>query len=131
MAIATPPLEAVSPPTPGLSRALVPQPNLLVIFGAGGDLAWRKLLPAVYNLNVDGVLPAHFAVVGFGMAATPIQGDPDEWIRRRARDGIQRFSRRGLDEEDWTDFARALFFVEGSFGDARAYERLKARLASI
>src|SRR3954453_23398197 len=131
MAIATPETEAISPATPGISRTQTPQPNLLVIFGAAGDLAWRKLMPAIYNLNVDGVLPAHFAVVGFGMGATPIQGDPDEWIRQRARDGIQRFSRRGLDEEDWADFARALFFVEGSFGDASAYRRLKARLEEL
>src|SRR3954454_945067 len=104
MAIATPPLEASSPSTPGLARTLVPQPNLLVIFGAGGDLAWRQQLPAVYNLNVDGVLPAHFAVVGFGMAATPLPGDQHEGIGRRPGDGIQRFSRRGLDEQDWADF---------------------------
>ena len=44
------------------THALLPQSNLLVIFGGDGDLSWRKLLPAVYNLNVDGVLPSHFAV---------------------------------------------------------------------
>jgi len=57
-------LEAVS----GAPR--VPQPCVLVIFGGDGDLAWRKLLPAVYNLNVDGVLPSHFAVVCFGLPST-------------------------------------------------------------
>jgi hypothetical protein len=48
---------------------------------AAGDLAWRKLLPAVYNLNVEGVLPSHFATVAFGL---PAEGatllDPDEYI---------------------------------------------------
>ncbi|HEX8200713.1 MAG TPA: hypothetical protein VF590_09515, partial [Isosphaeraceae bacterium] len=132
MASVAPPTEAIHPATPGIDRGQAPQPNLLVIFGAPGDLAWRKLLPAVYNLNAEGVLPAHFAVVGFGLPAQgQVEGDPDEWIRRRARDGIQRFSRRPLEEDDWADFARALFFVEGSFGDARAYERLKARLATV
>ena len=52
-------------------------------------LAWRKLLPAVYNLNVDGVLPSHFAVVAFGLPAEgATQADPDEYIRKRAREGI-------------------------------------------
>src|SRR5437899_11798162 len=99
-----------------------PQPCVLVIFGGDGDLAWRKLLPAVYNLNVDGVLPSNFAVVGFGIGS---KGDPDQWLRERAKDGIQRFSRRPLDDSHWADFARMLFYVEGSFNDARAYGQLK------
>src|SRR5881409_3679813 len=101
-----------NPLTLGTPTSLLPQPCVLVIFGAAGDLAWRKLLPALYNLNLDGVLPSHFAVVGFGLGA---HGDPDEWIRARARDGIDKFSRQSLDEGHWQDFARGLFYVEGSF----------------
>src|SRR4051812_38270690 len=113
-------------------RTLVPQPCLLVIFGAPGDLSWRKLLPAVYNLNVDGVLPSHFAVVGFGLpAGGEVTGDPDEWLRNRAKDGIERFSRQSLQDGHWADFARSLFFVPGSFNDTRAYEQLKARLEAL
>jgi glucose-6-phosphate 1-dehydrogenase len=116
----------------GPSRPLVPQPCVLVIFGAPGDLAWRKLLPAVYNLNVDGVLPSHFAVLGFGLPAEGrVEGDPDAYLRDRAKDGVRRFSRQDLDEGHWADFARALFFVPGSFNDARAYAQLKARLDAI
>ncbi len=115
----------------GGGKSLVPQPNVLVIFGCAGDLAWRKLLPGVYNLNVDGVLPAHFAVVGFGMGSKAIEGSPDDWVRARARDGIQKFSRQPLDPDHWADFSRALFFVEGSFGDSAAYQRLKAKLDEI
>jgi glucose-6-phosphate 1-dehydrogenase len=116
-----------------VGKALMPQPNILVIFGGDGDLSWRKLLPAVYNLNVDGALPSHFAVVCFGLPSTE-QGkdsDPDEYIRGRAKDGIQRFSRQPLDEEHWADFSRALFFVPGSFNDASAYRKLKERLTAI
>src|SRR5262245_53650842 len=110
----------------------LPQPNVLVIFGGDGDLAWRKLLPAVYNLNVDGILPSHFAVVGFGLPAEGGNvGDPDEYLRARARDGISRFSRQPLTEEHWADYARSLFFVPGSFNDSRAYGQLKARLEQI
>src|SRR3954452_9402606 len=90
-----------NPLTLGTPKALLPQPCVLVIFGAAGDLSWRKLLPAVYNLNVDGVLPSNFAVVGFGLGS---KGDPDEWLRERARDGIGRFSRQPLTDSNWADF---------------------------
>src|SRR5204863_6275529 len=113
-------------------KAMLPAPCVMVIFGAAGDLSWRKLLPAIYNLNVDGVLPSHFAVVGFGLPAEgSIGGDPDEYIRNRAKDGIDKFSRNAIDEEHFNDFARALFFVPGSFNDARAYQQLKHRLEVI
>jgi len=113
-------------------KSLVPQPCQLVIFGGTGDLAWRKLLPAVYNLNVEGVLPSHFAVVCFGLPAEgATQADPDEYIRKRAKEGIDRFSRRPLDESHFADFARSLFFVQGSFNDTRAYEQLKAQLDAL
>lgn len=106
-----------------------PQACALVIFGAAGDLAWRKLLPAVYNLNLDGVLPAHFAVVGFGIGA---QGEaPDAWFRARARDGIDHNSRRAADDAHWPDFERSLFYVEGAFNDPDAFDRLKAKLAEV
>ena len=124
--------DTFNPLNAGTPRSLIPQPCILVIFGAAGDLSWRKLLPAVYNLNVDAALPANFAVVGFGMKPDgPIEGDPDEYFRARARDGIENNSRQPLEEDHWNDFARALFFVEGSFSDARAYEQLKARLDAI
>ena len=117
-----------NPLTAGTPRSLLPQPCTLVIFGAAGDLAWRKLLPAIYNLNADGLLPANFAVVGFGIGA---QGDPDEWIRQRALDGIKHFSRQTVVEDHWKDLARALFYVEGSFNDAHAYEQLKAKCEAV
>ncbi len=132
MATTTAVTDPANPLISGTSNALIPQPCVLVIFGAAGDLSWRKLLPAVYNLNVDGALPANFAVVGFGMKPDgPIQVDPDEYIRQRAKDGIEHNSRQPIDESNWNDFARALFFVEGSFSDSHAYEVLKARLETI
>src|SRR5436309_8200221 len=121
-------LNQPEPTAASAARSLPPQSCALVIFGAPGDLAWRKLLPAVYNLNVDGVLPSNFAVVGFGIGA---EGDPDEWIRQRAHDGTARFSRRPPEDSHWQDFARCLSYVNGSFNDARAYAQLKARLESI
>ncbi len=118
----------VNPLTFGMPTSLLPQPCVLVIFGAAGDLAWRKLLPAVYNVNVDGLLPSNFAVVGFGVGS---EGDPDTWIRARARDGIEHFSRQKLDESHWADYERGLFYVEGRFDDPSAYERLERKLVEV
>src|SRR5262245_20084525 len=123
-----PPAPRENPLTAGAPTSLLPQPCVLVIFGAAGDLSWRKLLPALYSLNVDGVLPSNFAVLGFGVGS---QGDGDTWIRERARDGIAKFSRRAPDESHLADFCRALFYLEGSFNDSRAYGQLKARLDAL
>ncbi len=128
MATATEPVATVNPLTAGIPKSLLPQPCTLVIFGAAGDLSWRKLLPALYNLNVDGELPSHFAVVGFGLGS---EGNGDEWIRKRARDGTERFSRRSPEPGHWSDFERMLFYVSGSFNDARAYAQLKAKLDEV
>src|SRR6516162_8468429 len=121
-------LSKENPLSQGTGQALLPQPCVLVIFGAAGDLSWRKLLPALYNLNVDGVLPSNFAVIGFGIGA---EGDPDEWIRARAKDGIAHFSRHPLDEGHWADLSRAIFYVSGSFNDSSAYQQLKHKLETI
>jgi glucose-6-phosphate 1-dehydrogenase len=134
MAITQPATRQENPLAAGNTAALTPQPNLLVIFGGDGDLAWRKLLPAVYNLNADGVLPSHFAVIAFGLPSTQEgkqTADPDVYIRSRARDGISHFSRQALDDTHWADFARSLFYVPGSFNDSRAYMLLKTKLEAL
>src|SRR2546422_4228611 len=115
-----------NPLTAGLALNLIPQPCTLVIFGGAGDLSARKLLPALYNLSLDGVLPTNFAVVGFARNELD-----DSAFRAFARDGIERFSRRPLDEAHWADYSRSLFYVTGSFTDAQAYVELKRRLEKI
>src|SRR5205814_7108148 len=58
-------------------------------------------------------------------------GNPDDYLRARAKDGITRFSRQPLTTSNWEDYARSLFFVPGSFNDARAYAQLKAKLEAL
>ena len=70
----------------------LPVPTTLVIFGATGDLAARKLLPAIYNLGLGGLLPERFQVIGIGRSA----GDPEEF-RRAAREAIAAHSRTGIE----------------------------------
>jgi glucose-6-phosphate 1-dehydrogenase len=115
-----------NPLTDGLGKALYPQPCSITIFGGAGDLSRRKLIPALYNLALDGVLPAAVAVLGFARHDLD-----DESFRSTAREGIDRFSRRPPDEAHWRDFARALFYQSGSFDDPAAYQALRSRLEAI
>jgi glucose-6-phosphate 1-dehydrogenase len=107
----------------GFEGGVLAEPCTLVILGAAGDLTRRKLLPALWNLALDGMLPASFAVVGFSRRELS-----DEAFRASARDGVERFSRRLPDAGAWEDFERTLFYVCGSFDDAEAYRALRSRL---
>src|SRR5438093_1389721 len=73
----------------GDTQSLATEPVTIVIFGGAGDLAHRKLLPALYNLHVDGLLPPRVAIVGVGRNA-----QTDDEYRAFAKDGVTRFSRR-------------------------------------
>jgi glucose-6-phosphate 1-dehydrogenase len=98
----------------------------LVLFGASGDLAWRKILPALYDLDLEGLLPDAFAVAGFAATAWD-----DAAFREHAREGVERFARRRLDERRWRTFAERLAHTQGGFEDAGAYARLRERLDAL
>lgn len=104
----------------------VPQPATVVIFGGAGDLAHRKLLPALYNLHVDGLLPQGSAVVGVGRKDLN-----DDQYRAFAREGVQKFSRRPLDEARWAEFASGLFFTNVSLDAPVGMATLGSRLDSV
>src|SRR5215475_9774727 len=90
----------------------LPAAVTIVIFGGGGDLAHRKLLPALYNLHVDRLLPPKLAVVAVGRKEMS-----DDAYRAFAKDGVTQFSRRPIDEHAWEAFARTLCFVNMSLDD--------------
>ena len=108
------------------THPLVPQPCTLVIFGGSGDLARRKLIPAVYNLLLDGILPPNYAILGNGRK--PLS-DPD--FRQTAREAIVKYSRQKISEKVWPDFERRLFYVGGLIEDPKAYKALRQRLEQI
>jgi glucose-6-phosphate 1-dehydrogenase len=110
----------------GQTPPIATEPATLVIFGGGGDLAHRKLLPALYNLHVDGLLPPRFAVVGVGRSEMT-----DDTYREFAKSGITEFSRRPIDDGIWRTFAESLFFVKASIEDAAAFAPLGSRLDTI
>ena len=92
----------------GLSKHRGAPPTVVVIFGASGDLTARKLIPAVYNLGYDGLLPADFFLVGYGRKEIP-----DEEFRSLATDAIKEFSRRELDQDVWSRIAAQTSYVAG------------------
>src|SRR5437763_11520048 len=106
----------------GEAPPVAAEPVTIVIFGGAGDLAHRKLLPALYNLHVDGLLPPRFAVVGVGRGETS-----DAAYRDFAKSGVVEFSRRPLDEAVWRTFAESLYFVKASIDDAAAFAPLGSR----
>src|SRR5262249_24667982 len=110
----------------GLGRMSTPQPNTLVIFGAAGDLTSRKLLPAVYNLAVRGLLPAHLAAGG--VSRRDMHGPS---FRKVAHDAIAKYSRRPLDPAYWSEFERGIFHSKGNFDDPEAYAVLRRKLQEI
>jgi len=115
-----------NPLTVGLSKTLLPEPCTVVIFGGAGDLSRRKLIPGLYNLMLDGVLPANFAVVGFART-----DHDDASFRQLAREGVEKYSRRPLENESWEDFEKNLFWVKGPFDQAESFQALKQRLDEI
>ncbi len=104
----------------------MPQPCTVIIFGASGDLTFRKLIPALYNLAADGDLPAATSIVGFAR-----REKTDESWRAELKESTPKCSRSGLNEEVWGSFAPRIYYNRSEFGNANGYQTLAKRLAEI
>src|ERR671911_184698 len=107
-----------NPLTEGLERLPV-HPTTLVIFGATGDLAKRKLLPAIYNLAHEGALPERFNLIGVSRSDIG-----DDGFRELARESIGEFSRRSPDQQVLDSLLGHIRYVGRSFDDEEGYEQL-------
>lgn len=110
----------------GLSKHRGSPPTAVVIFGASGDLTARKLIPAIYNLAYDGLLPADFYLIGFGRK--PI---PDAEFQKMAAEAIREFSRRELKEDVWARLAGRTLYVSGGYDEPAGFDHLAARIAQL
>lgn len=99
------------------------EPCTFVIFGATGNLAQNKLLPALYHLDSAARLPAGTAVLGFGRRAW----DSERW-QEEVRAGLASAARGGLNEEVFTRFRRRLHFFRGDLEDGTFYQQLRQTL---
>ena len=105
----------------------VVEPCTVVLFGASGDLAKRKVIPALYDLAIHDALGPRYALVGF--ARTPMT---DENFRTTAGDAAKSISEVGpIDPKQWDEFASNLFYNPGDYNNQEAYAQLAKRLAEI
>ena len=103
------------------------EPFSLVIFGASGDLAHRKLIPALWSLYAARTLPEPFTIIGTGRTEMS-----DEAFRAKMRDGVKRFARLKIPNDNvWSRFAGSLFYVAGDPNDAELYAKIRATLEDV
>jgi glucose-6-phosphate 1-dehydrogenase len=114
-----------NPLVEGLERLPV-HPTTLVIFGATGDLAHRKLLPAIYNLAHEGALPEGFNLIGISRSEMS-----DDDYRALARESITTYSRRPPDEQVLEKLLERVRYVSGTFDEDSVFERLNGELGQF
>ena len=111
---------------PDVRLVRTPAPAAIVIFGATGDLTQRKLLPALYSLATQQLLPPETAIVGVARSNLS-----DEDFRERMRAGVEAHGRMPMDEAIWEGFAHRLSYVAAPFDDPEGYGRLRSHLDSV
>jgi len=111
----------------GMRLGRAAEPCAVVIFGASGDLAKRKLIPALYRLVQERLLPAEFAIVGLGRTAMS-----DAEFRERMKASVAEFSEaKSVDEEVWHSFAQGLHYLPSDIRSPDDYRKLAALLEEV
>lgn len=104
--------------------AVKTQPTIFFIFGGTGDLTSRKLIPALYNLFLDGWMPDHLSIVAMGRSVYT-----DEQFREQLLGDINEFSRSGMAApEKWAAFSRHVFYQISDINQASTYEAQSVRI---
>ncbi len=104
-----------------------PESHILVIFGASGDLTKRKLIPALYALELQGLLPEEYAVVGVGRTALD-----DQRFRKKMDKEVRQFLKdEQQDERKWTGFLENLHYVAFDTGEVNEYGILRKKLEEV
>jgi len=102
-------------------------PCTVIIFGASGDLTKRKLVPALYRLTQERLLPAEFAILGFARSEMS-----DDEFRAKMKDAIATYSEaKRVDDAVWESFAQGIFYLPGNINDPQAYAKMRERLEEI
>ena len=102
------------------------EPTIIVIFGATGDLTGRKLIPALFQLHAEKMLPEQFAIVGFA------RRDISQTFVEQMRKDVEEFGRvKPIDEEAWKTFAERLSYHQSEFDNDGGYQDLKGKLEEL
>jgi glucose-6-phosphate 1-dehydrogenase len=103
------------------------EPTIFVIFGGAGDLTWRKLIPALVDLQTDRGMPEQFSILVVDLADLN-----DDALRAHLHDGVVKFSRCGKGDPDgWAEFAVHVHYLKGDFKDPNTYSAVKERCAGL
>jgi glucose-6-phosphate 1-dehydrogenase len=116
----------VNPLLDGLRVRRRPDPCILVIFGASGDLTAKKLMPALYSLAFRGLLPDKFAVVGAARSE-----ETDEEFRERMKDAIKAYARDPFEEGAWQRLAGGMHYVMLDFADEKAEDEMRDMVTAL
>jgi glucose-6-phosphate 1-dehydrogenase len=101
--------------------------TIFAIFGGAGDLTWRKLVPALYDLSHDRNMPPHLSIIVIDRVELN-----DEELRQRFHDGVNKFSRhRVVDDKKWNRFAMHIYYQQGDFTKAETYIALKTQCLKL
>jgi glucose-6-phosphate 1-dehydrogenase len=103
-----------------------PGPITMTIFGGGGDLAWRKLLPALYDIHREGWLPKHFAIIG-----VDIQDYSQNSFREHIGEGVSQHSRHRKSAKAWKEFASKISYHKLDFTKKKSYQELNSLLEKL
>ena len=117
---------AENPLLEGLQLRRRPEPCIAVIYGASGDLAQRKLMPALYALAVRHLLPERFAVVGAARS-----DESDDVFRDRMKDAVQKYARDEFRQDVWDELAAGMRYAPLEGSDPRGEDRLAQILAEV
>ncbi|KJH70552.1 glucose-6-phosphate dehydrogenase [Aliterella atlantica] len=110
----------------GLQQEKLPEPQIIVIFGASGDLTQRKLVPALYKLRRERRIPPETTIVGVARREWT-----HEYFREHMREGVEQFS-DGIGSEDlWQDFSQGIFYCSGDIDNPESYQKLKDFLSEL
>jgi glucose-6-phosphate 1-dehydrogenase len=110
----------------GLSKHRGAPPTLVVIFGASGDLTRRKLIPGIFNLGLDTLLPGDFHLIGFGRKPMA-----DDAFRDFMDEAIHQFSRRAFNHEVWQRVREHSSYHAGGYNDPNAFSALAEKIDQI
>ncbi len=110
----------------GLRQERIPEAQILIIFGATGDLTQRKLVPALYQMYLERRLPPELTIVGFAR-----RNWSDEFFREHLREGVEEFGGGIKFPETWEKFSQGLYYCPGDIDNNDSYAQLKTRLAEL
>ena len=110
----------------GLQQDRVPEPQILVIFGASGDLTQRKLIPALYQMRLERRLPSEMTIVGFARREWS-----HDFFREHMREGVEAFGGGLGNPIIWEEFARGLFYFPGDIDQPESYNKLREFLRDL